>query len=259
MSEPILLREDRGAVRVLSLNRPEVRNALDPALRAALVGEVLAAEADPAVRAIVLTGAGPKAFSAGADIRALLARTPLETMTALAPDRVDLVVERCAKPIVAAVNGYALGGGCEIALACTLRIASETAQLGLPEVNLGIFPALGGTQRLSRLVGVGRALELILTARILSAREALEYGLVSKVTAPEKLLDEAIAMAEVIASKGPVAVRAAKDAILNGAGMPLDDALRYENRLAAIVFSTQDRQEGLTAFLEKRPPVFRGE
>jgi len=180
-------------------------------------------------------------------------------MTALAPDRVDLVVERCAKPIVAAVNGYALGGGCEIALACTLRIASETAQLGLPEVNLGIFPGLGGTQRLSRLVGVGRALELILTARILSAREALEYGLVSKVTAPEKLLDEAIAMAEVIASKGPVAVRAAKDAILNGAGMPLDDALRYENRLAAIVFSTQDRQEGLTAFLEKRPPVFRGE
>lgn len=259
MSEPILLRRDRGAVRVLCLNRPEVRNALDPALRAALVAEVRIAEADAAVRALVLTGAGPKAFSAGADIRALLARTSVETMSALGPDRVDLVVERCAKPVVAAINGFALGGGCEVALACTLRLASENASIGLPEVNLGIFPALGGTQRLSRIVGVGRALELALTARVLTAREALACGLVSKVTAPEALLEEALATAETIASKGPVAVRAAKDAIQNGFGMPLDEALRYENRLAAIVFGTKDKHEGLTAFLEKRAPRFQGE
>lgn len=255
----ILLVEDRGPVRVLKLNRPEVRNALDDALRAAVVAQVRAAEADPSVRAIVLTGQGPKAFSAGADIRALLARTPQAMLALFSDDRIDFVLERCVKPVVAAINGYAFGGGFEVALACTARIASENASMGLPEVNLGIFPALGGTQRLPRLIGVGRALEMILSARILSAKEALEFGIVSSVVPPEDVLDAAVGLAGTIASKGPAAVRLAKDAILTGFGMTLMEGLRYENRLAAVVMGTKDKTEGLSAFLEKRKPAFTGE
>lgn len=255
----MLLAEDRGAVRILKFNRPEVRNALNDELRAAVVAAVRAAEADPSVRAIVLTGEGPKAFSAGADINALLDRTPQAMLALFTDDRIDFVLERCAKPVVAAINGYAFGGGFEVALSCTVRIASENASLGLPEVNLGIFPALGGTQRLPRLVGVGRALEMILSARILSAKEALEFGIVSKVVPQEIILDEAVALAETIASKGPVAVRLAKDAILTGFGMTLQEGLRYENLLAAVVMGTKDKKEGLSAFLEKRKPVFTGE
>ncbi len=254
-----LLKEDRGAVRILKINRPEVRNALNDELRDALSAEVRAAGANPSVRAIVLTGEGPKAFSAGADIRALLLRTPQRMLDLFRDDRIDFVLERCAKPIVAAINGYAFGGGFEVALACPIRIASENASVGLPEVNLGIFPALGGTQRLPRLIGVGRALEMILSARILSAKEALEFGIVSKVVPPDRLLDEAVALAETIASKGPVAVRLAKDAILTGFGMTLAEGLRYENRLAAVAMGTKDKKEGLSAFLEKRKPVFTGE
>ncbi|PWB67874.1 MAG: enoyl-CoA hydratase [Deltaproteobacteria bacterium] len=254
-----LLKEDRGAVRILKLNRPEVRNALNDELRDALSAEVRAAGSDPSVRAIVLTGEGTRAFSAGADIRALLLRTPRRMLEMFQGDRIDFVLERCPKPIVAAINGYAFGGGFEVALACPVRIASENASVGLPEVNLGIFPALGGTQRLPRLIGVGRALEMVLSARLLSAKEALEFGIVSKVVPPDRLLDEAVALAETIASKGPVAVRLAKDAILTGFGMTLEEGLRYENRLAAVAMGTKDKEEGLTAFLEKRKPVFTGE
>jgi enoyl-CoA hydratase/carnithine racemase len=255
----VLLQEDRGAVRILKLNRPEVRNALNDELRDALSAEVCAAGADPSVRAIVLTGEGPKAFSAGADIRALLLRTPRKMLEMFRGDRIDFVLERCPKPIVAAINGYAFGGGFEVALACPIRIASENASVGLPEVNLGIFPALGGTQRLPRLIGVGRALEMILSARLLTAKEALEFGIVSKVVPQDRLLDEAVALAETIASKGPLAVRLAKDAILTGFGMTLEEGLRYENRLAAVAMGTKDKEEGLSAFLEKRKPVFTGE
>ncbi len=255
----ILLKEDRGAVRILRLNRPEVRNALNDELRAAVVTEVRVAEADPSIRAIVITGEGPKAFSAGADINALLLRTPQAMLGQLQGDRIDFILERSAKPVVAAINGYAFGGGFEVALACAIRIASENATVGLPEVNLGIFPALGGTQRLPRLVGVGRAMEMILSARILTAQEAQEYGVVSRVVPPEKLLDEAVSLAGTVASKGPVAVRLAKDAILTGFGMTLEEGLRYENRLAAVVMGTKDKKEGLSAFLEKRKPMFTGE
>ncbi|MHB8783125.1 MAG: enoyl-CoA hydratase/isomerase family protein [Desulfobacteria bacterium] len=255
----ILLKEDYGRIRVLKLNRPEVRNALNDDLRAAVVAEVRGSEADPSIRAIVLTGEGPKAFSAGADINALLERTPQKMMELFSGDRIDFVIERCTKPIVAAINGYAFGGGFEVALSCTVRIASENASIGLPEVNLGIFPALGGTQRLPRLVGVGRATEIILTGRTLSAKEALEFGIVSKVVPQDRLLEEAVALAGAIASKGPVAIRLAKDAILTGFGMTLEEGLRYENRLAAVVMGTRDKKEGLSAFLEKRKPTFTGE
>lgn len=255
----MLLKEDHGAVRILKLNRPEVRNALNEELRTAVAREVRTAEVDPSVRAIVLTGEGPKAFSAGADIHALILRTPQGMLGQLHADRIDFILERSTKPVLAAINGYAFGGGFELALACSIRIASENATVGLPEVNLGIFPSLGGTQRLPRLVGVGRAMEMILSARILTAQEALEFGIVSRVVPREKLLDEAVELAATIASKGPVAVRLAKDAILTGFGMPLEEGLRYENRMAAIVMGTKDKKEGLSAFLEKRKPVFTGE
>ncbi|HEX7524268.1 MAG TPA: enoyl-CoA hydratase-related protein [Candidatus Deferrimicrobium sp.] len=255
----MLLKEDRGAVRILKLNRPEVRNALNDDLRTAVVREVRTAETDPSVRAIVLTGEGPKSFCAGADIHALILRTPQAMLGQLQADRIDFILERSTKPVVAAINGYAFGGGFELALACTIRIASENATVGLPEVNLGIFPSLGGTQRLPRLVGVGRAMEMILSARILTAQEALEFGIVSRVVPREKLLDEAVELAGTIALKGPLAVRLAKDAILNGFGMPIEEGLRYENRLAAVVMGTKDKKEGLSAFLEKRKPVFTGE
>lgn len=258
-SSKILLKEDRGAVRILKLNRPEVRNALNHELRAEVIGEVRAAEADPSVRAIVLTGEGPKAFCAGADIHALILRTPQTMLGQLQADRIDFILERSTKPVLAAINGYAFGGGFELALACAIRIASENATVGLPEVNLGIFPSLGGTQRLPRLVGVGRAMEMILSARILTAQEALEFGIVSRVVPREKLLDEAVELAGTVASKGPVAVQLAKDAILTGFGMTLEEGLRYENRLAAVVMGTKDKKEGLSAFLEKRKPVFTGE
>ncbi len=252
-------REDRGATRILRINRPEVHNAANDAVRTAIVAEVRQAEGDPAIRSIVLTGEGPKAFCAGADVRALVDRTPGETLALFSDDRVDMVLERCSRPVVAAINGFAFGGGCEIALACAVRIASGNATIGLPEVKLGIFPAMGGTQRLPRLAGVGRALEMILTGRILSAAEALEYGIVSRVVPADVLLDEAVALGDAIAAKGPLAVRLAKDAVLNGAGMPLSEGLRYENRLAAVVFGSRDKREGLSAFLEKRKPRFTGE
>jgi len=255
----ILLKEDRGAVRILKLNRPEVRNALNDQLRTAITREVRTAEADPSVGAIVLTGEGSKSFCAGADIHALILRTPQGMLGQLHADRIDFVLERSAKPVLAAINGFAFGGGFELALACAIRIASENATVGLPEVNLGIFPSLGGTQRLPRLIGVGRAMEMILSARILAAREALEFGIVSRVVPQEKLLDEAVGIAAAVASKGPVAVRLAKDAILHGFGLPLEEGLRYENRMAAIVMGTSDKKVGLTAFLEKRKPVFTGE
>lgn len=258
MAAPVV-REDRGSTRILRINRPEVHNALNEAVRTAIVSEIRMAEEDRSVRSVVLTGEGPKAFCAGADIRALRDRTPQETLALFTEDRVDFVLERCPLPVVAAINGFTFGGGCEIALACTVRIASENASIGLPEVKLGIFPAMGGTQRLPRLIGVGRALEMILTGRILQAGEALEYGIVSKVVTSERLVDEAVELANAIASKGPVAVRLAKDAVLNGSSMSMMEGLRYENRLAALVFGTRDKREGLTAFLEKRKPDFTGE
>ena len=254
----ILLKEDRGTVRILKLNRPEVRNALNEELRTAVAREVRTAETDPTVRAIVLTGEGPKSFCAGADVQALIHRTPQEMLGQLHVERIDFILERSTKPVLAAINGYAFGGGFELALACAIRIASANATVGLPEVNLGIFPSLGGTQRLPRLVGVGRAMEMVLSARILTAQEALEFGIVSRVVPQEKLLDEAVELAGTIASKGPLAVRLAKDAILTGFGMPIEEGLRYENRMAAIVMGTKDKKEGLTAFLEKRKPVFTG-
>ena len=247
--------ERRGAVQVIVLDREEVLNALSSEMIDELVVALDVAAADPQVRAVVLTGAG-RAFCAGADI-AQLARMDVAAARAFSVQGHGLAntIETLAVPVIAAINGFAFGGGCEVALACDIRIASDSARIGLPEVSLGIPPGWGGTQRLARIAGVGVAKQMILTARIITADEALAYGLVSVVTAPDDLLDAAVAIGEEIATRSPTAVARAK-ALVNVA---LDDStsgLTREIEEFAAQFSHPDHHEGMTAFLEKRPPVW---
>ncbi len=247
-------------IATITVNRPEVRNALTQALMEEMGHAIAAAEADDEVSVLILTGAGEKAFVAGADINEVGER---DTITELGPKskaRRDVYInlEHLSKPSIAAINGYALGGGCELALACTVRIASEKAKFGQPEINLGILPGLGGTQRLTRAVGKGKAMEMILTGDIITAEEALRIGLVNKVVAPEMVMEEARAMAKKMASKPPLALRLAKDAIDYGADMSLEAALEFENRLYAILNGSRDKNEGVKAFFEKRSPEWQG-
>jgi enoyl-CoA hydratase len=252
----VLLTERREDVLVLTINRPEVRNALNAEVRDALWAALDEAEADAALRALVLTGAGEKAFVAGADIRELKERTPVSHLAA--GGRLDLRIEGLQKPVVAAVNGYALGGGCELAMACTLRVASEHARFGQPEINLGIIPGMGGTQRLSRLCGVGHALRLCLTGDIIDAQEAHRIGLANYLVPAGELLPFAVELAGKLGKKPPVALRAARDAVLRGADMGLQAGLDFETRLFALCLGTEDKAEGMSAFLEKREPRFKG-
>ena len=252
----LLVEISEGAA-LITINRPQVRNALDPKTWGELARAVEEAERDAAVGVIIITGAGDKSFAAGSDIRQIQERTLLDGLAA-PPSRALARIEAVEKPLIAAVNGYALGGGCELALACDIRIASERAHFGQPEVNLGIIPGAGGTQRLVSLVGLGRAKELILTGDIIDAQEALRIGLVNHVVLPEALLDAARALARKILSKGPLAVRLAKVA-LNARVQHGPDAGMLVERLAqAALMTTRDKQEGTAAFLEKRPPKFEG-
>jgi enoyl-CoA hydratase len=239
------------------VNRPAVRNALDTEtvreMHAAL-DEARAARAT----VLVLTGAGEKAFVSGADIRAIRERRRDDALASI-NSRLMSAVEAHDAVTIAAVNGYALGGGCELALACDLRIAAENAVFGLPEPTLGIIPGAGGTQRLPRIVGLGRAKEMILTGSRWNAREALAYGLVSEVVPAAELMTAARAMAERVLALGPLAVRLAKAAVNASLQMPLAAGLAFESTAQAITFESADKQEGTTAFLEKRPPRFRGE
>ncbi len=207
---------------------------------------------------MVVTGAGDKAFVAGADIGEFEGRTPVDQCRVMNGPTMFDAVERCPKPVIAAVNGYCLGGGMELALACDIRIASATARFGQPEVNLGIIPGGGGTQRLPRLVGSGAALKLMLTGDMIDAAEALRLGLVDEVVEPGALLDRALALADVIASKSPVAVAAAKEATRAALSLPLDDGLKLETALFQVCFASADRAEGVRAFLEKRSAQFTG-
>jgi len=249
--------ERDGRIAVLTINRPEVRNALDPATWDELSRAVRELEADREVGALIITGAGDKAFAAGADIRSLRERTMLEVLAYSAQEILNQL-EQLSKPVIAAINGYALGGGCELAMACDIRVAAETARLGLPELNLGIIPGAGGTQRLARLVGLGRAKELILTGEIIDAAEAERIGLVNKVVPADRLMDAAREVAEKILSKGPVAVAMAKRVIQAGADVDLRSGLVMEKLAQTVLFATEDRLEGTTAFLEKRKPRFQG-
>jgi len=252
-----LLVERRGAVTVLTVNRPDVLNALNRETICELESFTVSFAADPAQRALVVTGAGDKSFVAGADIKELAALDArgAEDASRLG-QRVFRAIERLDRPVIAAVNGYALGGGCELALACHMRIASENAALGLPEVGLGIIPGYGGTQRLPRLVGRGRALELILSGRLVKADEAERIGLVNRVVPREKLLDEAVATAEAILKNGPLALSAALECVDVGLDIGLDAGLRVESGHFGLLAASADTKEGLTAFVEKRPPKF---
>ncbi len=247
-------------IATLTVNRPEVRNALTQALMAEMGHAIAAAEADSDVSVLIVTGAGEKAFVAGADINEVGERSTLTELGLKSRERRDVykLLEHMSKPSIAAINGYALGGGCELALACTVRIASEKAKFGQPEINLGIIPGLGGTQRLTRAVGKGKAMELILTGDVIKADEALRIGLVNKVVPAEEVMNEARAMAKKMASKPPLALRLAKDAIDYGSDMNLEAALEFENRLYAILNGSADKNEGVAAFLEKREAVWQG-
>ncbi len=253
-----------GRILTVTMNRPEALNALDPETESRMREVFDDFREDDGLWAAILTGAGEKAFCAGADIKKTIASVLDESAwvqrkSHLGGRDVYHALENQTKPILAAVNGYALGGGLEMALCCDIRIASETASLGLPEVSLGIMPGAGGTQRLSRIVGMARALDLVLTGERIDARAALAIGLVTRVVPPGELMKTARELAENICRKAPLGVRFAKEAVRRGAEMNLADGLAFENTLFTLLRGTQDAKEGTSAFAEKRKPKFRGE
>ena len=254
-----LLLERDDAVALVTINRPQVLNALNLATLDELRRVILDLKKDDSVRAVILTGSGEKAFVAGADVNELAVQTPIAGREhALSGQHVLDLIENMGKPVIAAINGYALGGGCELALACTLRIAADTARLGQPEVNLGIIPGYAGTQRLPRLVGKARAMELILTGAQITASEAERIGLVNRVVPAASLLTEAKQLAGQLAKQAPIAVRYIIDAINHGLEMPFREGCRFEATLFGLVASTEDMREGTRSFLEKRKPEFTG-
>jgi enoyl-CoA hydratase len=256
--ENVVQYETRGHVAIVTINRPEKRNALDGQVRCAFLGAIERARRDEKVRCVIVTGAGEKAFVAGADIGEFEGRTPVDQWRVMKAPTIFDALERLPKPVIAAVGGYCLGGGMELALACDVRIASSSAKFGQPEVNLGIIPGGGGTQRLPRIVGLGAALRLILSGEIIPADEALRLRLVEELVEPAKLLDRAIELAELMASKSPVALAAAKEATRAALSLPLDDGLKLETALFQLCFSSADKAEGVRAFLEKRTAEFTG-
>jgi enoyl-CoA hydratase/carnithine racemase len=254
-----LLIERDGLVAIVTLNRPKVLNALNLHTIAELGRAVLDLKNDEHVRAVILTGAGDKAFIAGADINELAVQTATSARVfALAGQQVFDAVEDLGKPVIAAINGYALGGGCELAMACTLRLAADTARLGQPEIHLGLIPGYAGSQRLARLVGKGKAMELILTGEPISASEAERIGLVNRVVASADLMNDAKALANQLAKNAPIATRYVLEAVNRGLEMPFAEASAFEATLFGLVAATEDMREGTKAFLEKRKPDFKG-
>jgi enoyl-CoA hydratase len=254
----VLFERDEHVV-TLTLNRPDKLNALNEELLGELARRVADLAADASVRCAILTGAGDRAFAAGADIAAMSAMTPAQAKAfADAGHRLGYALEAAHFPVVAAVNGFALGGGCELALACDFIYASDKAKLGQPEVSLGVIPGFGGTQRLARRVGAARARELCMTGDTLGADEALRIGLVNAVVPPAELLPRAREVAAKIASKGPLAVAAVKRVVARGGDVPLPTANELEATAFAELFGTNDQREGMRAFLEKRPARFEG-
>lgn len=259
MSDPNLLLEKRGRVAVVTINRPDKLNALNDAVMAELDAVFAALEADAEVGGVILTGSGAKAFVAGADIGELSTQSPIEGRDrSIRGQRVLDRIERFPKPVIAAVNGFALGGGCELAMACHVRIASENARLGTPEVKLGIMCGYAGSQRLPRLVGRGRALEILLTGEMVDAAEAHRIGLVNRVVPQDKLLAEAEALLLKMLANGPVSLRFSLAAVNAGLEMGFDEAQEHEATLFGLICTTEDMKEGTKAFLDKRPPKFQG-
>lgn len=245
-------------VATLTVDRPDKRNALNAAVRREFIEALDALRDDPEVRVLVVTGAGEKAFIAGADIGEFADRSPLEQRAAMEGRRLFEEIANFPKPTIAMLNGYALGGGCEVALACDLRIAARSAKLGQPEIKLGLIPGGGGTQRLPRLIGFGRAMRYILTGELIAAEEAERIGLVDLIVEDDELRERTFELALAMAAQSPVAMKLAKDAIRATLEMPLDAGLQYERELFVTAFASEDRTEGVRAFLEKRPPAFAG-
>jgi len=255
-----LLYEVSGGVATITVNRPKVGNALNRATLGELEAAFTAVQKDAAVRAAIVTGAGEKFFIAGADINELKENTPLSAKEiARRGQLLFSFVERLGKPVVAAINGFCLGGGLELASACTFRTASKNAVVGLPEVKLGVIPGYGGTQRLPRLVGIGRAMEMILTGEPINADEAFRIGLVNHVWESAELLPKTRELVDKMPARGPIALRFALEAAFRGLDLPLDEGLNAESNLFGLLCTTQDMKEGMAAFLEKRPAQFKGQ
>ena len=251
--------ETDGAIGMLTVNRPKSLNALNPLTMEEIDGCIESLKENRDIRCLIITGAGEKAFIAGADISAMVTMSPFEQkIFATHGLKVLRSFEQLPIPVIAAVNGYALGGGTELALACDLILASSNAKFGLPEINLGIIPGFGGTQRLARRIGLSKAREMVYTGDMIDANAALTYGLVNYVYLQAELLKKAQAFAEKLAAKAPLAIRQAKASINAGVEMDLDNAMRFETEAMCLTFATADKKEGMTAFLEKREPVFTG-
>jgi enoyl-CoA hydratase len=246
----------QDAVGLIQLNRPDKLNAISIAMMTELVSCLEWMDNSETVRCIILTG-NEKAFAAGADIDQMAKATAMDMLLLDQFARWDRI-RKIHKPIIAAINGFALGGGCELAMTCDMIIAGETARFGQPEINIGVIPGAGGTQRLTRAVGKAKAMEIILTGRMLSADEAFDMGLITRVVSPELVLDEAMALAREIAAKAPVAVRLAKESVLKAFDTTIEGGLEFERKAFYLLFASNDQREGMNAFLEKRPPHFTG-
>ena len=259
MTDPVVVSQDRGAVRILTVNRPDKLNALNAATLDALHDAFRAAAADDAIRVVVLTGAGDKAFVAGADIAEMNTLTPAQGRDfALRGQRMMRFVETLPKPVIAMVNGFALGGGLELAMCCHLRIAADKAKVGQPEVNLGLIPGFGGTQRLLRLAGRAATLELCLTGAPVDAARALQLGIVNRVAPAAELETQTMALADQLAGSAPLALRGVLDCVNFGGECSIEEGLAYEAAQFGLAFSTDDMREGTSAFLARRKPAFAG-
>lgn len=257
MPENIII-EREGRVAILTINRPDKLNALNEQTRSELSATLDELQNDEQIRVVIITGAGEKSFVAGADISEFAGRSPHEQRTVMRSKSGFGSIDEFPKPVIAMINGFCLGGGCELALMCDIRIASENARFGQPEINLGIIPGAGGTQRLTRLVGEGRAMQMILTGEMIDAQEALRIGLANAVYPLAELREKTLAMANKIAEKSPIALEMAKTSVKNASRMNLREGLAQEVDLFALCFASEDKEEGVRAFLEKRKAEFKG-
>jgi enoyl-CoA hydratase len=258
MSDVLLKEKLDGRVALLTINRPDKMTALNGEVRCSLIGALDELRTDDDARVLVLTGAGEKAFIAGADIGEFKDAAPTQQYRSMQAGNIYSAMEAFPKPIIAMINGYCLGGGCELSMACDIRIASDRARIGQPEINLGLIPGGGGTQRLPRLVGEGRAMKMIYTGEMISGEEAGRIGLVDEVVPADGLRDRTLEIARTIGSRSPIALQAAKESILAARRMPMDQGLQFERAWFSLLFSTSDMDEGVSAFLEKRPAEFTG-
>ncbi|MCB8943005.1 MAG: enoyl-CoA hydratase/isomerase family protein [Ardenticatenaceae bacterium] len=256
MSEQYILTRTEGRVGIAQLNRPQALNALNSDLMIRLMDALEAFDDDPNIGCIVITG-NDRAFAAGADIKQMADATPVSQLDSPMIDQWDRL-QKVSKPVIAAVSGYALGGGCELAMLCDMIVASETAQFGQPEINIGVIPGAGGTQRMTRAVGKALAMEIVLNGRFLTANEALHYGLINRIVPVELYLQEAIKLAAEIADRAPVAVRLGKEAVNMAFETSLQTGVAHERRLFYMLFSTEDKKEGMDAFINKRKPEWKG-